>query len=97
MIESSALIFVLSLMNVAIHILLNKWGAITWYQLNRPKWLPADCNFCFFFWLAILEFAAGALIGVIIGASFDWFSYISSSIIYALCGSVLSLFFKPKA
>ncbi len=83
--------FVVSLASVAIWIVLHKWGFLDWYQFKRRKWMPIDCNFCFFFWLAFLQFQ---IYNIANNGAFLF--NLNSLLIYPACASVLSLTFKPK-
>jgi hypothetical protein len=38
----------------ALLIIAIKWGITDYYQLYRPKILPSKCNFCLFFWCAMV-------------------------------------------
>lgn len=48
-----------ALLLLALWLLAHKWGLVDYYQLHRPRWMPKSCNFCLFFWLAVLTYTAG--------------------------------------
>jgi hypothetical protein len=91
--ESLCFVLFFSLINVAFHILANKWGVVNWYQLNRRRWMPDRCNFCFFFWLALIEWLS---IEIVPANGFRLLDSIITPFFFALITAALSLHFKPK-
>jgi hypothetical protein len=79
-----------AILNAAVHILFSKWGIINSYQLRRAKWMPKDCNFCFFFWIGFIELVvieAYSRVHTLEG----WLS----CFLFALVMAIISLKFKP--
>lgn len=80
-------LILLSLINTAFLIIAGKWGIISWYQSHRAKWMPSDCNFCCFFWMAFIELVPlNGLDGLDI-------SVFIISFFHSLACSVVSLYF----
>lgn len=32
----------------------DRMGIISYYEIHRKKWMPAVCEFCFFFWMHLI-------------------------------------------
>jgi hypothetical protein len=83
-------IYLIALLNVSLLICLNKWGAVQVYQLKRPLWLPESCDFCFFFWLGLLEYT------LIFLPANPVLKQVGVNIGLALMSAPVSLYYKPK-
>jgi hypothetical protein len=47
------IIFIMATLSACIYIVIEKWGLID-LQVHGPKYLPpAECSFCFMFWISV--------------------------------------------
>lgn len=77
-------VFIYALFSVAVMILLEKWKVLEYYQVNRRRWMPPPCNFCFFFWFAF--------VGVMLIFSFGWLDIVEL-FVFSMCSAALAVYF----
>lgn len=77
-----------ALFNTGVIIVLDKWGVADYYTAKRKKWMPDRCEFCFCFWLSMVELV---VFYFKTNPVFDLWSF-CMVFIFALCSAVLSRF-----
>lgn len=93
MLQIFCIVLFFSLLNVAIYIILKKWGILEWLQFRVNQWfIPSECCFCLFSRLAWIELFISFYFS---DWWFNWFLFISI-IGFGLSSAVLSLYFLPK-
>lgn len=79
-------LLLLSAINTAIYIILDKWGVVAWLQYRVNKYfVPAHCQFCFFHRLALIELLFRYLMAE------NWHDWPQALIFYPLACAVFSL------